>query len=441
MLTEQLCELNQWLPEDVSRLRQHLPTEQIEQCLQATNKATLRRRRLPAEQVVWLTIGMALFRRSSISEVLHTLDLALEGQKVTVARSAIPKARGRVGPEPLQWLFERTAGQWAHTMARQQAWRGLALYAIDGTLLSTPDTTSNECAFGRHRSGKKRTPAAYPQLRLVSLMAVRPRLLAGAVFGALSTAELTMAQNHLIPEIPDYSLTVVDRLYANSPTLLPLLEDGCQRHFLTRLKSNAKWEKLQELGEGDFLVRVPVNGDARQANPQMPRSYDARVLTYGQGYLLTSLTDGEQFPADEVRAMYHERWEIELGYDELKTDVLQQQPTLRSKSAPAIAQEVWALLLAYNLVRYEMAHVAAEAKVSPNRISFVMALSLICTEWQCSAATPGAIPKRLQQLRAQVSHFVLPKRKSHRRFPRAVKRKESSYPRKKPREMIPESPK
>ena len=436
MLENQLLAVSEVVPEDLSQIQRHLPAELIEQCLQHTGAATVRKRRLPAEQVVWLVIGSALFRRQSISWVLSALDLALDGKNVTVAPSAIPKARARLGVEPLHWLFEQT-GQWAHRLAREQAWRGLALYAIDGTQLCVQDTDSNERAFGRHRVGKHSTDVAYPQLRLAGLMAVRPRLLAKAVFGSLCNSELTLAQNHLIAEIPDDSLTIVDRLYANSPTLLPLIQQGKERHFLTRLKENAKWEVLREIEDGDHHVRVPVNWDARNANPELPRWYEARVIRYGNGYLLTSLLDSERYPADELRAMYHERWEIELGYDELKTDVLQQMPALRSKSAPAVAQELWGVLLAYNLVRYEMALIAEQAKVSPNRISFVMALSLICAHWQCCAlTTPGAIPRHLQDLRARVGAFVLPERRTARRYPRAVKRKESKYPRKKPRGMI-----
>ena len=80
-----------------------------------------------------------------------------------------------------------------------------------------------------------------------------------------------------------------------------------------------------------------------------------------------------------------------------------------------------------------MEQVAAEANVPPVRISFVMALQLIQTEWMwCGVASPGTIPEKLRRLRTNVARFVLPERRSERNYPRAVKVKMSNYPRKRP---------
>ena len=100
-------------PERFDDVRRHIDPEWVEQALQATGTATLRRRRLPADQVVWLVIAMALFRNRSIVEIVDKLDLALPGQSSLLAKSAIPKARDRLGAEPLEWLFERCAQEWA----------------------------------------------------------------------------------------------------------------------------------------------------------------------------------------------------------------------------------------------------------------------------------------------------------------------------------------
>lgn len=81
-----------------------------------------------------------------------------------------------------------------------------------------------------------------------------------------------------------------------------------------------------------------------------------------------------RYPANEVRALYHERWEIELGFGEIKTDMLERLETIRSKTPTAVTQELWGLLIAYNLVRLEMQRIAAELDVAPIRISFVAAL-------------------------------------------------------------------
>ena len=123
-------------PPELDAFRKHLPREWIEEALRATGTATLRRRRLPAEQVVWLVLGMALFKDRSITDVVNKLDLALPGSgNVTVAPSAISQARARLGQEPVRWLFEQCANKWAHQSADGDRWRGLALYGVDGTSL------------------------------------------------------------------------------------------------------------------------------------------------------------------------------------------------------------------------------------------------------------------------------------------------------------------
>jgi hypothetical protein len=146
--------------------------------------------------------------------------------------------------------------------------------------------------------------------------------------------------------------------------------------------------------------------------------------------LLTSLTDPLAYPAAEIVALYHERWEIELGYDEVKTVMLDREETTRSKTPRGVTQELWGLALAYNLVRLEMERIAAEAGVTPDRISFKSALLYIeHALLTLSLASPGRIPEHLRRLREDIAHFILPKRR-RRSYPRAVKIKMSNYPRK-----------
>src|SRR6266851_5232809 len=87
------------------KLIEQIDESWIDAALELTGTATVRRRRLPAEQVVWLVLGMALYRDLSIPEVVDKLGLALPGERgVSVAPSAVPQARSRLGPEPLVWL-------------------------------------------------------------------------------------------------------------------------------------------------------------------------------------------------------------------------------------------------------------------------------------------------------------------------------------------------
>ncbi|ATB32436.1 transposase domain-containing protein [Melittangium boletus] len=114
------------------RLCEQLEPAGVEAALEATGTATVRRRRLPAEQVVWLVLGMALYRHRSIAEWVERLDLVLPGAG-PVAPSAVAQARCRLGSQPMQWLFEKTARKWGQESARRHMWRGLAVYGVDGT--------------------------------------------------------------------------------------------------------------------------------------------------------------------------------------------------------------------------------------------------------------------------------------------------------------------
>lgn len=424
-------------PGSYTTFRKHLDPVLIEEALQTTGTATLRRRRLPAEQVVWLIIGMALIRDRSIADVVRQLDLALptDDGMTTVASSAVAQARARLGSEPLEWLYERTAAEWAVASANRDPWRGLGLYSLDGTTLRVPDSVENRDHFGSQNAGK-RGATGYPQVRLVAAMALRSHMLAAACFGPYESDERQYAKA-LWATIPEQSLVLLDRNYLQASALVGLASTN--RHWLTPAKGNSKWTVLKRLGTGDDLVEMTVSSEARRKDPSLPETFQARAIRYQRkGYpprtLLTSLLDPRRYPADEIRTLYHERWEIELGYGEVKTDMLQRLEAIRSRSPATVNQEIWGLLIAYNLVRLEMERVADEVGVAPTRISFVAALRLIVDEWNWSttSTTPGAIPRHLADLRDKIRVYVLPPRRPERTFPRAVKIKMSNYARKRP---------
>jgi hypothetical protein len=432
-------------PEAFPRLIQHFDPVWIEEALQTTGTATIRRRRLPAERTVWLMLGMAVLRDLPITEVARQLEIALPGRDgdLTVAPSALTQARVRLGAEPMEWLFLRSAEAWAGASADDDRWHGLALYGVDGSTLRVADSAENRAHFGsqnsgRHRGGRAERISGYPLMRLVALMALRSHELAAATFGPYSVDERRYAQS-LWGSVPDHSLVLLDRNYVQASVLVPLMTSGVERHWMTRAKSTTTFRRIRRLGAGDEFVEFEVSSAARQKDPSLPTHFDARAIRYQRkGFrpqlLLTSLVDPERYPAAELRALYHERWEIELGFGEIKTDMLERLETLRSKSPTAVAQEMWGVLIAYNLVRLEMKRIAKKLGVVPTRISFVAALRHFVEQWHWASqtATPGAIPRRLSTMRDRLRRFLLPPRRPERVFPRAVKIKMSNYLRKVP---------
>ena len=422
-------------PETFELFSKHLDSEWIQRALQNTGTATVRRRKLPAEYVVWIAIGMGLFRDRSIQEVVRHLDLVVpDGDSAKnrrgVTGSAVAQARNRLGSEPLAELFGQTAALWAGTSADEDRWRGLSVYGVDGSMLRIADTPENEAAFGRPASSRGR--AGYPQLRLVALMVLRSHLLAGLAMGPCTVSEQKLAES-LWETLPASSLTLVDRGFISYLTFHRIHTQGPDRHWLTRAKSNLKMHVVKRLGPNDHLVELPIHRSLRRAHPEMPETLLVRAVRYHRrGFraqtLLTSLLDPIAFPASEIAELYHERWELEMGFDEVKTHTLEREEALRCRAPERVRQELWGLAIGYNLVRLEMERTAHRAGVPPRRISYRHTLMLIRNFWITAWLTsPGALPDRLDSLLEELDLLILPERRD-RRYPRAVKIKMSNYP-------------
>lgn len=408
----------------LDRLAEHLPTTWIEEALAATGTASLRRRRLPAEQVVWLVIALALYRHQSMSEVLAVLDLALpSGTGQPVSKSAVTQARQRLGAAPLEWLFAQTARAWCGQDIERYAWQGLSLWAMDGTTFRTPDSADNRVHFGAqaYASGKV---ASYPQVRAVSVTAIPTHLVSDIAFGEYGQNEMLYAKT-LVGRIADHSLTVFDRGFLCAEILLGLTRAGQERHYLIPAKSNTKWEVLSGTAD-DCLVRMRVSPQARAKASDLPEYWIARAVRMvsangKERILLTSLLDRQRFKPEALAECYRRRWEVETSYRELKQSLLGEALTLRSQQPAGIKQEIWGALIAYNLVRLEMAKAAIQARVEPTDLSFLRALHILQHEmiWAVGM-TPGKLPAHLVRLRTQLQFAIVEKRRG-RQCPRLVK--------------------
>ncbi|KAE8753340.1 IS4 family transposase [Paraburkholderia madseniana] len=400
---------------DLSRLAEHLPYEWIEHAVRATGTASLRRRRLPSEQVVWLVIALAMYRHWSISEVLDGLDLALPSEDAPfVSKSAVTQARQRIGEAPLAWLFDRTARAWTRQDAAHHAFKGLSLWAMDGTTLRTPDSPANREHFGAQGYASGRV-ASYPQVRAVTLTAIPTHLVADINFGRYDTNEMVYAKG-LLPQIPEDSLTVFDKGFLSAEILCGLTMGGRNRHFLIPAKSNSCWEVIAGTAD-DATVRMRVSPQARKKCPALPEFWNARAIRTidargRERVLLTSLGDRRRFKPADILACYERRWQIETSYRELKQSMLGSELTLRSRTVEGVYQEIWGALIAYNLIRREIASAAWEAKLEPTDISFVRALHTIQHEMMWAALTPAyaKLPACLKRLRERLKSLPNEKR-------------------------------
>jgi hypothetical protein len=430
-LAEALEDLEQMGPQGgLERFAESLDPDWIEQALRATGTASVRRRKFPAEQAVWLVLGMALFADRSIRDVVDHLGLVL-GE--TLAPSGVTKARYRLGAEPLRWLFEKVAAAWSQTPGLG-GYRGLSLYGADGTTVRVQDSDENFAHFGKPGGRGGSNDAGYPQARLVALMNLSNRLLAGMRAGPCGKSEHALVEE-LWALIPDDSLTIIDRGFIKYLSFLELLVGGKNRHFMVRAKSDTQVEELRVLSDGSTLGLLHPPVSLPQDEATKPGPIEVRVITYQHeggtpSRLLVTLTDAKAYPAQELIDLYHDRWELELGFDEIKTHMLERKECLRSKKPEGVYQELWGQLLAYNLVRREMLLAAQQHELPPRRISFQSSLMWIRNCWLLAWRTsPGNIPKSLANLRSTLNVLILPERRPARRYARHVTIKMSNYPR------------
>lgn len=416
---------------DWRRLGEHLPVEWIEQAIERTEATSIRHRRLPAEQVVWLMIALALYRHKSIGEVLDDLGLALpNAQTPFVSKSAASQARQRVGPEPLKWLFDHSACHWSAQDKRAYIFKGLQLFAMDGTTLRTHDNVELREHFGaqEYSSG---AVASYPQVRGVTLTSLPTHIVHSAAFGPYGTNEMLYAKQ-LIAGIPNESLTVFDRGFLSAEILCTLTQHGTDRHFIIPAKSNTKWEVV-EGDDNDCTVRMRVSPQARAKCAELPQFWEARAITVidaqaRKRILLTSLNDRRRYKPADISRCYERRWGIETSYRELKQTMLGSALTLRSKTVDGVYQEIWGTLIAYNLVRLEIAKAALTVKCDPMEVSFIRAFHLIQFElhWAAVTRSYGKLPASMKHLRERLVSLLNDERPD-RKFDRAVKAKPNRY--------------
>ncbi|WP_440528393.1 IS4 family transposase [Serratia marcescens] len=432
-LSQALGIINFTTPERARSLSDLIPAEFIQQALTLTDTVTLRKRKLPLESMIWLVVGMAVFCNRPITEIVGLMDIVDRNGCPFTARSSVIQRRKTLGEDAVRELFDITQRHW-NQQAAHPRWHGLNLFAVDGVVWRTADTPENNAAFSRTRN--QNGDANYPQVRMVCLMELSSHLINAGAFDSEQVNEMVLAAQ-LAEKTPDNSITLFDKGFYSLGLLHHWQQAGKERHWLLPLKKNTQYEVLHRLGRGDELVTLKTSPQARKQWPALPATLTVRLLTRRvdgkERQVLTSLVDPFRYPGNDISELYRNRWEIELGYREVKQGMLDSRWTLRSRLPDLVRQELWGILLTYNLVRYQMVNMASHLKGDylPYQLSFSGALSeitrlLITLPW-CS---PGKMPGELRTLYEQAKWLVLPGRRE-RSYPRELRARSRKYPDKK----------
>ncbi len=155
--------LRQATVDALTHLAELVDHQWIEQALSASGKASIGRRKLPAEHAVWLVIWLSLYRQLPMWQVVQQLSLNLDRQELP-APSASVQARQRLRSEPLEQLFRLLTHAWSRPSARPS----LRVLAVDGVVWSAPDTPQNRAELGS--CATQHGPLHWPQVRAVCLL-------------------------------------------------------------------------------------------------------------------------------------------------------------------------------------------------------------------------------------------------------------------------------
>lgn len=379
------------------------PLERVRAVLAATGKGSLRQRDLPAHVVVYYVIALALYMHSSYREVLRCLLEGLQwltNPALTLLQvagsSGISQARTRVGWEPLRQLHDEVVKPIAVAATRGAWYRQWRVVSVDGSTMDVADQVANFKAFGR--PGSSRSSSAYPQFRFVSLVESGTHVLFGTRMSPYATGENTLAKE-VLGALDSGMLCLADRGFFGYEMWRQAL--ATKATLLWRIKKNTVLACDERLADGSYLSRIyPSEKDRRhQANAVRVRVIEYRLEGVADAEpiyrLITSMLDPQQGPAQELAALYYERWEIETALDELKTHLRGARIVLRSKTPDLVRQEFYGLLMAHFAVRALMHEAALTANEDPDRLSFIHAVRVVRRKLAAFNAIPPCAEENL----------------------------------------------
>jgi hypothetical protein len=381
-----------------SLLARVFPAERVHEALDAHGVNSQRIRRFPAVAGVYYTMALSLYPEAAYEEVFSVVAQGLawargSQQPPPVSKSSISALRSRLGSAPLRDLMRSCCLPLADPARQPQAfYRGLRVMAIDGSRLELADEVDVATAFGR--PGSRTGVAGYPQAQCVVLAECATHAIVAAELGPYRGDEWELCQ-WLLGALEPGMLLLADRGFNGFEHWQQALASGAQ--LLWRATESRLLPVEQLLPDGSYLSRIEPTGVGKAA--AAAQGLQVRVIEYQlpdvpdaapRYRLMTSLLDPAQAPALELAALYHQRWQVEAVFDELKTHLRQGRRVLRSKTAELVRQEFYGWVLAHYAVRWLLHQGAARCGQADERLSFTAHVQLLRRELPRSGAFPSS---------------------------------------------------
>jgi Insertion element 4 transposase N-terminal/Transposase DDE domain len=359
------------------------PRSLVDEVLASTGRVQQRSRLLPARLVVYFVLAMCLFSGQGYEEVARLLTEGLRERRrwrtgwTVPSTAAIWKARSRLGVEPMRELFAAVCHPVADRGTQGAFYRDWRVVAIDGTTFDLPDTKTNVEVFGRPpRSGRGEQNVGYPQIRMVGLVECGTHVVFGAATGPLRTGEHALARQ-VFTSLRAGMLVLADRGFFGVDLWQTAAATGAQ--LLWRVRKDIVLAVVEQLPDGSYLSEIFDQRDIHHTRSAVR----VRVVEYtiaGQDELyrlITTILDPARAPAQDLAALYAQRWEFESTLDEIKTHLGGSHLVLRSQHPNGAEQELYGFLLVHHAIRHLMHQAAREGDHDPDRISFTRSLRVV----------------------------------------------------------------
>jgi hypothetical protein len=386
-------------------LTEWIVPELVDEVLTACGRRDAKPRPLSSRFMVYFVFALALFQQDSYDDVAENLVGALGEMDQSIPnKSSITRARQQLGAAPLEGVFRRVAGAIAPPTLEAAFWRGMRVAAVDGFLLDVPENDTTRAAFGGQVDSAGR-PVGFPQARVVTLTETGTHATIDARIGSFKGGGGEPALATEMAGSAAGMLVIMDRAFPGVALWKAYTQAGA--HLLIRARTFVAAKPMEVLPDGTYLTRMNLAGQRRSH----PGGVTVRVIDYqvdgGETIrLLTDLLDPGAWPAEELAALYHERWEVESAYRQLKTFQRGKAEVLRSMSPELVRQEIWAHLTLHHCLNRIIMRLADGEGLDPDRISFVKVLKHTRRSVVLQA---GRSTRRLRQFMKRMSTKVVRK--------------------------------
>jgi len=373
--------------------------------------------------------------RQAVVRVLRFLSVTA-GLTASHDASAYCRARRRLPGELLPRLARLVAGRLAARVKPRHLWLGHRVKLVDGSSVAMPDTPGNQAAYPQPKAQKP--GCGFPVARVTAIFDLLTGALVDLAMGALRVGE-TILFHRIWGSLEAGDVAVADRHFCSYADIALLRARGVESVFRLHPGRVHGFREGQRLSHNERLVCWTKHVRPAWLSPgefeALPDTQVLRLVRFrcrvpgwrvDEVFLVTTLLDPKAYPASDIAELFHRRWDIETDFAHLKTTM--QLEFLRTRTPDMVERELWAHLLAYNLIRTLMWEAGLRRRVAPTTLSFKAAIQEMMALWPFTAAAARRqdLARFYDSLLHGIGFHRLPQR-PHRCEPRVRKRRPKSY--------------